>query len=201
MAFYWCRCGQMWREGRGGGIRSNSGTFCKNVNRGESKKFAQLTGASRPFMAGLKLERPGSGSSGARPLGDPSLSRSVCWQSLTPLTFSLSPYQNVFFSPTLQWKKRRSPPLLRSSCSTLWSDPIYKCDRRRSNSFEIPRRFFFLFFFLMSRNKFRMRGGRKKKKKKIMRAVEFAHHDSVRTQEARRRKVFYLVLRTWSVPT
>lgn len=33
-----------------------------------------------------------------------------------------------------------------------------------------------------------------------MRAAEFAHHDSVRTQEARRRKVFYLVLKTLSVP-
>lgn len=47
----------------------------------------------------------------------------------------------------------------------------------------------------MPRNKFRMPGGRKKRKK-IMRAVEFAHHDSVRTQEARSMKVFYLVLKT-----
>lgn len=33
-----------------------------------------------------------------------------------------------------------------------------------------------------------------------MGAAEFAHHDSVRTQEARRRKVFYLVLKTLSAP-
>lgn len=133
------------------------------MNRGKVKRFARLTGPSRPFMAGLPLQHPGRGSggmdgAGLGPWGALPVSRRLLTLSYS-IDFFIKPLSKCFFSPTLQWKQRRSPPLLRSSCSTLWSDPIYKCDRRRSNSLRFPGVSFFI-----PRNKFRMSGGRKKKK-------------------------------------
>lgn len=60
--------------------------------------------------------------------GEPRLSRSVCWHSLTPLTFSLTLYQNASLSHAPPAESPQPPqPAARSwsSCSTLWSDPIY----------------------------------------------------------------------------
>lgn len=78
----------------------------------EKEKFAQFSEALWPFMARSSVKHTGRIQEGARihrqaESQQPSciprdfwLSRSVCWHSSTPLTFSLTPYQNVFLSHT-----------------------------------------------------------------------------------------------------
>lgn len=112
----------------------------------EREKFAQFTEALRPFMARLSVKHTGRIQRGRRERGftgrlrvrsrswiprDFWLSRSVCWHSLTPLTFSLTPYQNVFLShtPLTLAPLLFPPPYTWSwfSCSTLWSHLIRGC--------------------------------------------------------------------------
>lgn len=164
MAFFslLCRCEQMWRN-PDFGKAATVGPFGTRESQKSEEKFAQLTEASRPFLAGLPVKHTGRGSKRARLQrgslpGDSCLSRSVCWHSLTPLTFSLNPYQNVFLSHTpveeaLQPTPPPPVPSSRSSCSTLWSE----CDCTCSNSWVSHA-----FLFFMSRNKFRMCGEEKK---------------------------------------
>lgn len=91
----------------------------------EKEEFAQLSEALRPFIARLSVKHRGKvqwGEKGARILGEavrqqlswfPSdfwLSHSVCWHSSTPLTFSLTPYQNVFLSHTPLTLAPLAPP-------------------------------------------------------------------------------------------
>ncbi len=80
------------------------------------------------------------------------LSRSVCWHSPTPLTFSLTPYQNVFLSHTpLTLAPLIFPPpdpgSAVPSCGQIWYEGIPTPTQRYIADFFLV--IFLLFYFLL----------------------------------------------------
>lgn len=125
--------------------------------------------------------------------GDPRLSRSVCWHSLTPLTFSLTLYQNVFLSHTPPAESPQPPPTSSKILVQLFH-LVVRSDIRvtvRAQSRNFPMRFCFI-----SRNK-----DRKFDKSRKVWGLQCLRT----TTPGERNKpgagnVFYLVLKTSRVP-